>query len=584
MSTAVVTTSQASNLLLLEMAEERLTLADDLAGFIRASWQIIEPATEYSHNWHIDCLAEYLHCVRTGEITRLIVNMPPRNMKSTIVTVNFPCWWWATEPAERFICTSYGAALARDLSIKRRGIIESAWYQDRWGDIVRLAEDQNEKSNFKNTAEGAMLATSVGGSITGMGGNCIIIDDPINPADADSETERLAAIHYIERTLVSRLNDKKKGRMVLVMQRLHEKDPTGHELAKNCGWVHLKLPAIADKAQSVFFPKSKTTKQRPVDDILWPDREGKKELDMMRIAMTEVGFAGQYQQEPAPAVGAIFKREWWKYYGPGTGNALPDRFDLVVDSWDAAFKDKPTSDRVCGIKMGSRGTSIYLLDLTVGQMGFSESCLAIKNLAAVGKHRPNEILVEDKANGSAIVEVLSKEMFNIEAVNPQGGKVSRANAAQPTVKTGSVYLPQNAPWAQEFVEECARFTGKDGETDDQVDAFTQGIIRIVLKGGGIFAWVQQRYDEDSSQRGAQAEREKDAMPRASALANKTVESVANGSQMQCSREQYLAIFRKPLKESAAQLLEAHDVRGGIIAAEVKRLDALFKITIQESNL
>ena len=243
-----------------------------LSEFIQQSWPIIEPGTTYIPNWHIDLICEYLHAVRDGEIKRLVINIPPRHMKSINVTVCFPCWAWTQAPEKRFIKVSYSDSLSRKHNVLSRDIIQSPWYTENWGDIVKLKDDVNRQNEFKNTHQGMMFSTSVGGALTGEGGDIIIVDDPQNPAQANSETERQNTIDFFKNTLQTRLNDPKNGAIIIVMQRLHEMDLTGYVLAENLGYEHLCLPAEAEKKTIITFPKSGKQLIREEGDILNPQR------------------------------------------------------------------------------------------------------------------------------------------------------------------------------------------------------------------------------------------------------------------------------------------------------------------------
>jgi predicted phage terminase large subunit-like protein len=476
---------------------ESFSLARSLSQFIRAAWHVIEPGTDYLHNWHIDAVSEHLQAVSDGQITRLIINIPPRYMKSITVTIMYPVWEWTRNAAERFLFTSFSDTLVKDHSLKRRAILESEWYQRRWGSKVQLAADQNEKKEYQNTAKGHMISFPIGGSITGKGGTKIIIDDPQDPEAADSQVEREHAIRFIDSTLSTRLDDKKRGSMIVVMQRLHQKDVTGHLMAKG-DWQLLKIPAEAERKMIMILPISKRKITREIGDILWNEREGEKELTRQKIAMTPARYAGQYQQEPAPESGTLFKRDWWKYY---TSADVPKEFDYVLDSWDCTFKDGEQNDFVVGGKWGVKGANIYLLRLVRQRMDFTETAPAVLNMAKIAPIG-NAKLIEDKANGTAIIQTLRKVVPGILAVEPMGSKWARASAAAPTVKAGNVFLPdpnedgmqEARAWVREYIEELAVFD--KGDFDDQVDMTSQAINHIVLRAGGFRSWLDKKIAED----------------------------------------------------------------------------------------
>ena len=208
-----------------------------LRRYVEQAWPILEPDVPFLSNWHIDYLAEHLEAVTAGEITRLLINIPPRYMKSILVSVLWPTWEWIHEPSRRWIFASYADSLSSKHSVDRRTVLQSAWYQHRWSDRVQLASDQNVKNEFLNTRRGHMIATSIGGSVTGKGGSRIVVDDPHNPMQAESDAQREAALSYFSRTLSTRLDNKNEDAMVVVMQRLHERDLSA--LCLDLGFTHV---------------------------------------------------------------------------------------------------------------------------------------------------------------------------------------------------------------------------------------------------------------------------------------------------------------------------------------------------------
>ena len=446
------------------------------AAFVKQTWTIIEPATSYLDNWHIDYMCEYLEAVSAGEITRLIINIPPRYMKSNTVSVLWPCWEWTTHPALRYLFCSYAANLATKHSLDRRRILESEWYRSHWPHLV-LTSDQNEKAEYENLARGVMFATSVGGTVTGKGGNRIIIDDPLDPRRAHSEAHRTAANEFFDRSLTTRLNDKNRDAIVLVMQRLHDEDLTGHLLQRSAdAWTLCKVPALEDRKTVVSFPRSPREIVRQAGEPLWPEREGVAQLAQMKVDLGSADYAAQYLQEPAPPEGAMIKTEWWRRY-----RSLPEAYDEQLQSWDMAFKDAPGSDFVVGQVWERRGAQIYLLDQVRGQWDIQRT---IDQLRALSAKWPAALLklIEDKANGPAIVQLLNREVAGIVAINPQDTKIARCAAIAPAIEAGNVWLPDpiyvcGAEWVNDFILEFSRFPA--GSHDDQVDAASQALDRLV---------------------------------------------------------------------------------------------------------
>jgi len=453
----------------------RLLLERDFGGFVRAAWPILEPSTPLSENWHIDLIAEYLTLVRRREIRRLIINIPPRMMKSLSCTVMFPAWVWTTEPHTRFICSSYADSLSIKHSLDRRTLIGSPWYQALWGNLVKFADDQNAKSEFQNAARGVMIATSTGGSITGKGADFIVVDDPHNPLQALSDAERVTALRHFDYALSTRLDNPTRGAIVVVMQRLNEGDLTGHLLAQQ-GWEQLSIPAEAERDETWKFPISKRVHERRAGKSIWPERFPQVELDHFKVRLGSYQYAGQFQQRPSPEEGGILKRSWWKRY-----DTPPDSFDQVIQSWDFAFKDSKGSDYVVGQVWGRVGANKYLLDQVRSKLSFTASLAAMRSLskrwpAATAK------IIEDKANGPAIIDALRNELSGIVPMSPQGSKLARAQAAAPELEAGNYWLPQTQ-WAEEFIEECAAFP--NAAHDDQVDAWSQAACRFRSHSSGI---------------------------------------------------------------------------------------------------
>ena len=386
-----------------------------LPSFIEQAWRVIEPGIDYVDNWHIHLIGEYMEAINTGQIQRLIINIPPRHMKSIEVTVCYPVWTWIKHPEKRFIKVSYSDSLSRKHNIIARDIINSPWYQENWGGVFKLKNDVNRQDEFKNNHQGFMLSTSTGGALTGEGGDVIIIDDPQNPLMANSETEREASVNFFKNTLQTRLNNPRTGAFIIIMQRLHEKDLTGHILSEDLGYEHLCLPAIAESRTVVVFPVSKKEIVREPGDILNEGRFDQEVLDGLKKSMGSIQFAGQMQQSPAPAEGIIFKREWLhEFY------SVPPR-TTDIQSWDMAFTKSEGSAKVAGFVLGKYGADIYIKDLVNDKMDFTESVAAVRALSGKWKSARAKV-VENKANGPAIVNTLKKKIPGMVEINPKGSK------------------------------------------------------------------------------------------------------------------------------------------------------------------
>lgn len=467
-------------------------LAKDLRRYARDAWPIVEPATEFIPNWHIDAICDHLTAVSRGEIRNLLITMPPRHMKSLTVCVLWPTWEWTSNPALRFLFASYGEDLAIRDSLKCRRIVESTWYQERWGHRVSIARDQGQKTRFDNAASGYRIATGVGGKATGEGGDRLVVDDAHKIMEAESDQVRKGVLDWWDAEMSTRGNNPNTVAKVVVGQRVHENDLPGH-LIELGGWEHLNLPeeyeaGSAKRSTSIGFSDPRTEE----GELLWPTRFGPEVIKEAKL-MGSYRYSALFQQRPAPAGGGVFKRAWWKFF-----TAWPTEYDQMIQSWDLAFKDLGTSDYVCGGVLASRGGDFYVLDVIKDQLDFPASCKAIETLSAKWPQAHRK-LVEDKANGPALIAQLKHRVPGLTPVEPRGNKDQRASAASPFVESGNVYLPDPslAPWVEDFIAELAAFP--KGANDDQVDMFSQAMDRLagrrdfdLLKYAAI---VREREDE-----------------------------------------------------------------------------------------
>lgn len=466
--------------------------------FVRSAWAHVEPGTPFTDGWHIGAIAEHLEAVSKGQIRRIIINIPPRHMKSNLISVMWPAWDWINRPSRRFFTSSYAIELSRRDAVRSRHLIQSPWYQERWADRFQLTKDQNEKTRYENDHRGYRIATSVaGGSATGEGGDILVIDDPHKAHEVESDTRREGAIEWWRGTWSTRLNDPKSSCEVIIMQRLHERDLTGYVLAEIGDYEHLMLPARYEpdrkSSTSIGWSDPRTTE----GELLWSDRYTSDELAGIEAKLGSYGAAGQMQQRPSPAGGGKFKAWWLRYWYP-RGLVTPPKPELVrkpdgewfecpqierpenlygyAQSWDCAFKGAEDSDSVCGQVWASLGADSFLLDSMTDKMDIIATMAAIRLLS---KRWPQalEKLIEDKANGTAVVTMLTREIPGLIPIEPDGGKVVRATAVVPVFEAGNVYLPHPdyAPWVRAFVAELTTFPG--AAHDDQVDACTQYLNR-----------------------------------------------------------------------------------------------------------
>lgn len=461
---------------------QREKLTRSLSRFVAEAWPIIEPGRTYSDNWHIGYLCEHLEAITHGELRRLIINIPPRSMKSLLASVLWPAWEWARKPATSAIFSTYAISLARDHSRNRRRLVQSDWYRRRWGDKVCLTTDSiDEVSNNQN---GTWFSRGTGGGGLGRGGERVIIDDPHTTAGAESEVQREATLDDYDHHLVTRLNDPQTGAIVLIMQRLNHKDMTGHILGKEAAqWTHVKLPATEDApgGKTYSFPRSGRTRRREQGDILWPARYPQHVLDALKESMGRLVFEGQFQQRPVPSEGGLFSRKEFRYFDPLNPPFLLEAVDQALQSWDMAFKDTKDSAYVVGQVWVRRGANRFLVDQVRRKMDFRESLQAV--IAMSNKHPyATAKLIEDKANGPAVISALRDTIPGIIAVEPHGGKESRAQPYSVLVEAGNIWVPtpESTPWVEDFLLEHEH--APKGDYWDQIDAASQA--QIYMRGNG----------------------------------------------------------------------------------------------------
>lgn len=447
---------------------------NDFATFVGASFDELNPGTRYLHNWHIDVIADRLTQFADGKLTRLVIMLPPRSLKSHCASVSLVAWLLGRDPTKRIICASYSQDLA---DFHARGclkLMQSDLYR-RLFPRTQLSPARRAVAEFFTTQEGMRLATSVGGTLTGKGGDYVIIDDPLKPEDALSDTLRNNANEWYDGTVISRLNNKATGGVLIIMQRLHEDDLVGHVLQQK-GWEVLRLPAIAetDEEYRIDTPLGHRTFKRREGEALHPERESIATLDQIRAAQGEYHFAAQYQQLPAPRGGGLLKKAWLQYYET---HERPESFDHIVQSWDTAAKATQLADYSVCTTWGVKGDKIYLLEVYRAKLDFPDLRRAAIQLAE--QHRPDYVLVEDQSSGTQLIQELPTHgVMMVTPCKPKGDKVVRFHRITCLFETGKVLIPRSAPWLAEFVYELTVFP--TGRHDDQADSMTQAL-----------GWIQQ---------------------------------------------------------------------------------------------
>ncbi len=449
--------------------ELRACLRLDFVAFIERSFYELNPQTQYSHNWHIEVIAEALEQCRVGNLKRLIINVPPRSLKSHMASIAFPAYLLGQNPAAQIICASYAQDLADKLAVECRSLMMSEWYRELFP-ATHLAGNRQAMSDFMTTGKGFRLSTSVGGVLTGRGADFIIIDDPLKPDEALSETQRKAVNLWYDHTLISRLNDKRNGCIILVMQRLHEDDLVGHLLQYD-GWRLLKFPAVAEENEIhiISTPYGRKEFRRREGEALHPEREPLELLARLREIQGEYNFAGQYQQAPSPLGGGMIKTQWFKTYTP---EELPKQFELVFQSWDTANKSTELSDYTVCTTWGLLKEHLYLLHVLRKRLDYPDLRRVVKQQAEL--YHAKNILIEDRASGTQLIQDLQADrVHGTTRYEPKLDKIMRMHSVSSTVENGFVYIPTQAEWLSQYLHEMAVFP--NGKYDDQVDSTSQAL-------------------------------------------------------------------------------------------------------------
>lgn len=428
-------------------------------------------STRYLPNWHLDLLAAKLEACRQGTITRLIVCVPPRSLKSHCASVALPAWWLGHDPTAQLLCVSYAQDLADKHARDCRSVMLSAWYNTLFPQ-TRLSPQKQALGEFMTTRQGVRLATSVGGVLTGRGADVLIIDDPLKPEEALSDLQRRKVNEWYSHTLYSRLNNKATGCIILIMQRLHEDDLVGHVLTHE-PWEVISLPAIAesDEVHGYATPYGWREHHRRTGEALHPERESLATLAQVKQTLGSYHFAGQYQQTPAPQEGGLVKRQWFSFYRAAE---LPRHFEQVVHSWDTANKASELANySVCTV-WGLVNRQRYLLDVWRQQVNYPELKRAVMALAR--QWGATVILIEDRASGTQLLQELQAEGLAVTGIQPVGDKVMRFHAQTAVIEQGRVWLPHEASWLEPLLHELTTFP--KAAHDDQVDSVAQALAWI----------------------------------------------------------------------------------------------------------
>lgn len=490
-----------------QLEEERLALLAELSlyEFLKQAWPWIEGNTPFVEGWHLKVICEHLEAVANRQIKNLLINMPPRCSKSTLVSIAFPAWVWLRNPSERFLYASYSFSLASRDSQKCRALILSPWFQKNWGDRFQLSKDQNTKKRFDNTATGYRIATSSGSGTTGEGGSMLITDDPNNASDGESDTYRTNRIDWWNTIWSTRLNDRKNDCRIVVQQRIHEEDISGFILAHDDlnEWIKLILPMEYESARhskTIILPstngKTWEDPRTKEGELLWPEKFDAKAVQSLKNDLgSQYRVSGQLQQLPSPAEGGIIKKAWFCWW---KNNTLPE-IEFVLQSWDTALKgDELAAFSACttwGVFYDHNHIeNIILLSMWRDRIEYPELRERVKRLfhdyrdtgtlRPPGTPRPVDMcLIEAKASGDPLIADLNRAGIRTIPFIPTTKKTARARYITPLIEGGRVWLMAKGPnydrlvpFADEFLEVCARFPTAD--SNDLVDTMSQALTKL----------------------------------------------------------------------------------------------------------
>lgn len=442
---------------------EAMTRKDFLC-FVGRVFNTLNPGSSLQPNWHHEALAYRLEGVRQGKIRRLIVCAPPRNLKSIIISIAFVAWLLGHNPRLKIICVTYSNEIAAKMANDFRLVVSSPWFRQTFPEAVVSAR-KNTEVETAFTAGGFRLGVSLGGALTGRGGDIIIADDLIKGQDALSEARRETVNQSLRTTLMSRLDNKRDGAIIVTMQRMHDQDYVGTLLRSDSEWDLLKLSAIAEQDERYQIGENEFY-DRVAGEALHATREP---VEVLKRIEQEIGpdtFSAQYQQNPAPPEGTIIKQEWIRDY-----DELPQGGYYFI-SWDTAGKDGPRNAFSVASIWYRKGQLNYLVDLIRGRFSYPTLCATAVEL--VKKYKPRIVLIEDASTGVALQADIRREVSaNIMLVPVVGDKVGRRYLQQGKFASGNVLFPKDKPFMPELLNELLRFP--QSKYSDQVDSISQAL-------------------------------------------------------------------------------------------------------------
>lgn len=455
---------------LLECSDTMDALArENFTYFVIRAFHVLYDKQFYA-NWHIEVIAHWLVQVATGDVRRLLIAMPPRFLKSFMASVCLPAWILGRNPGERVVCVSYAQHLAEEFAFDTQKLMQTPWYRGVFPG-TRLNPKKASRKILETTRGGQRRTTSVEGALTGLGGDFVIIDDPLKAADAHSEAARERVLDWYRATVTSRLDEPKKGRIILIAQRLHREDLTGYLLEQGY-WELLELPLIEWKDRVIEAAPGRIF-HRKAGELLHEERIGEEEIARLRSEMGERDFEAQYNQRPLPPGGALFRAEWLQRYEQ---RPRPEQVQGIFQSWDTAYEIEDHNDYSVCSTWALSGKRCYLLDIFRERLEFHDLEKVI--YAMRDKWGADLVVLEKAGSGRSLGQNIRRDGRNhwLQVLSPQGSKQDRASQQTPKFERGEIWLPEEAPWLRTFEDELLSFP--HGKHDDQVDSVVQFLAAV----------------------------------------------------------------------------------------------------------
>lgn len=498
-----------------------------LIHFVRYFWHVLEPNAEFKEGWALYAICQHLEAVTRGEITRLLMNVPPGFMKSLLTDVFWPAWEWSAmgRPDLRYVTFAYAASLTERDNNRMLMLIRSRDFQEMWGHVFGITKAGTEK--LGNDKTGWKIATSVKGVGTGERGDRVVVDDPHNVKDGESEAIRSETVRWFRESLSDRFNNMEEGVLIVIMQRVHEDDVSGAIISHGMNYCHLMIPMEYDPARHCTTSIGWTDPREEDAELAWPDRFSERVVKQLKIDKGPYAYTGQYQQNPEPRGGGILKRDWWGVYELELGAQPRHTFEYVIASLDPAFTSKQENDPsgfvVLGVYRDMGRPKVVLLHAWKKWLELHGRTIEREHNEDTKKYirrampewglvewvahdcrrlRVNQLLIEDKASGHSVAQEIKRLYFDktwgVSLVNPGAlDKRARAYAVQHMFADGMIEAPASTrgevyefrEFAQMAIDECAKFRGLPGDEDNVVDALTQALKYIRDRG------IAQRADE-----------------------------------------------------------------------------------------